>query len=215
MIRYVGKNYFKEYFGFTEKNYYKKYLVEANLLIFFQSLNVVYGYMETYAYNWVKTGKASDEDKLKKMYVPENEYLEMIREKGHAYGDDFNTNYNDCYNKFIDGTFFFQKIKCQKILSEQLELNTSNLKNEMDVHRIRKIIILRWFQAFEPFIEKNKSLSKLFTFGGYASNLFELWYSVNLLFKRDKEFENSHLYPIIDKIKFSGFFDTYKTKVII
>lgn len=85
----------------------------------------------------------------------------------------------------------------------------------MDVHRIRKIIILRWFQAFEPFIEKNKSLSKLFTFGGYASNLFELWYSVNLLFKRDKEFENSHLYPIIDKIKFSGFFDTYKTKVII
>lgn len=110
--------------------------------------------MDTCAYNLIKTGKASDEDKLKKMYVPENEYLEMIREKGHAYSQDFETIYNDCYNNFIDGTSFFQKIKYQKILSQQLELNTSILKNEMDVHRIRKIVVLRWFQAFEPFIEK-------------------------------------------------------------
>lgn len=62
---------------------------------------------------------------------------------------------------------------------------------------------------------KNKSLNKLFTFGGYASDLFILWYSVNLLFKRDKELGKSDLSPIIDKIKYLGFFDTYSTKVKI
>tara|TARA_B100001057_G_scaffold125568_1_gene124254 strand:- start:262 stop:435 length:174 start_codon:yes stop_codon:yes gene_type:complete len=57
--------------------------------------------MDADAYDFVKFGKISN--KKEKIFIPEQEFLELINKKGFAFLD-FNSTYEDCYKKCIKGT---------------------------------------------------------------------------------------------------------------
>ena len=70
-------------FYVQKKTFFEKHIVEANLIDHYHSLIEVYGYMWSDIYEWAKTGKIQVE--RKRIFIPENEFLSKIREKGYAY----------------------------------------------------------------------------------------------------------------------------------
>lgn len=191
-----------------EKKFFYKHIVEANLLIFFRSLIEVYGYMDADAYDFVKFGKISN--KKEKIFIPEQEFLELINKKGFAFLD-FNSTYEDCYKKCIKGTSFIKKIKYRNILKEQLIFHPNRLKNSLEVHEQRKRIIKNWLVFFSPFIDKYHSLSNLFfpldnPEISYSSDLLTLKHALKLLRKRDLELNKNDLNSEIEYLEKSMFF---------
>lgn len=179
---------------FRKKNLIEKHIVEANLTIHYHSLIEVYGYMWGGMYEWAKTGKTQGE--RKRIFIPEDEFLSKIREKGYAYVE-YDATCWDSNKNFVKGTGFFRKSEVRNELRKSAIFYPGDLIDEKDVHNKRKLIVRKWLEYEYPFVEYLKALPKKEA-GSYIGGDFELkqWIfssltdllvSLRLLNERDAE----------------------------
>lgn len=166
------------------KTLYKKNAAEWALAIFFEELNGAYGFMERYMYNFL-VGKEVERNDKEFVYMPEVEFLGSVASQSTS--RDFSKIYQDSMERTPSNMPFFEKIRCRRLLSEQQSLDPRNCMKAIDVHENRKVVVIRWFQCYEPYLQNYKLACQSSYPGIVASTTSKLKKSVELLEKRDSE----------------------------
>lgn len=163
---------------------FKKNASEWAMAIFYESANSAYGFMERFMYNFLTSKDVQREDK-EFMYMPENEFLDRVL-SGNSIVD-FSKVYQDCLNTSPERMPWLEKIRYKGVLTKQLDLDPRSCKTVIDVHKKRKALVTRWFQAFTPYLENYELARESFYPGVISSAASKLNKSASLLVKRDAE----------------------------
>ena len=112
--------------------FYKKYAADWNMCIFFESANTACGYIAASWYDFVKAGTPIDKEKDEvHIYIPEEEFLEMINKKGNAFLN-FDQVLNSSMNEVADRTPWLEKFRYRRMLKKQIDLNPSLFNDQTE-----------------------------------------------------------------------------------
>ena len=165
--------------------FYKKNAADWNMCIFFESANTAWGYIAASWYDFVKAGTPIDKEKDEvHIYIPEEEFLEMINKKGSAFLN-FDKVFNSSMNEVADGTPWLEKFRYRRILKKQMDLKPSLFNDPNRVHSARKELARRWFESFYPFLSNYSFAKSEFFPGVISSHARTLQKSIALLSERD------------------------------
>jgi hypothetical protein len=162
---------------------YNKNAALWGMSIFYESVNVVYGYMKKSAYDFLNGKELTRPDKY--IYMPEDELLR----RGPLIS--FESTLQECLSNPPARTPWLQKLKYQRLLQAQKDLDPSLWSRSTDIHMRRKQIVYRWFESLVPYLDNYPLACSSFFPGTIESTVAKLKDSANLIVLRDNELGNN------------------------